>query len=238
MDVHGKVVVITGASMGIGLATARRFAAEGAKLVLAARSVDLLAKHADELTLQDCEAIAIPTDVTNQAQVNHLIDTACQQYGRIDILINNAGQTELGAVASLNIDDYRQIIDLNIFGPLYAIQAVVPKMREIGGGLIINISSMVSKMSIPTIGAYASTKAALNVLSSTARAELEAENIRVITVFPRLTATDFGRNARGDQEMRRQRENNYFANGDGPMLVAEKILEAAQNEPAEQYMDS
>src|SRR5258708_35803095 len=98
MDVHGKVVIITCASMGIGLSTARRFAAEGAKLVLAARSVDLLAKHADELTLQDCEWITIPTDATNQSQVNHLIDRACQHHGRNIIASNTARQPEPGAV--------------------------------------------------------------------------------------------------------------------------------------------
>lgn len=238
MDVQGKVVVITGASMGIGLATARRFAAAGAKVVLAARSTDLIEKRVDELTLQGAEALAVATDVTVQAEVVRLIETTIQHYGRIDILINNAGQTELGPVATFDLDDYRKIIDLNIFGPLYAIQAVTPKMREAGGGVIINVSSMVSKMNIPMIGAYASTKAALNMLSGTARAELEPHNIRVITMYPRLTATDFGRNARGDQEMRRQREGNYFANGDSPDLVAQKILEAAQNEPVEQYIDS
>jgi NAD(P)-dependent dehydrogenase (short-subunit alcohol dehydrogenase family) len=236
MDIQGKVVVITGASMGIGLATARQFAAAGAKVVLAARSVDRLTQLADDLKQQGREALVVPTDVTVQAEVMRLIDTAVQHYGRIDILINNAGQTELGPVTTFDVEDYRKIIDLNVFGPLFAMQAVTPKMREAGGGIIINVSSMVSKMNIPMISAYASTKAALNMLSGTARAELEPDNIRVITMYPRLTATDFGRNARGDQTMRRQREDNYFANGDSPDLVAQKILEAAQNEPAEQFI--
>src|SRR5689334_5906979 len=100
MDIQGKVVVITGASMGIGLETARCFAAAGAKLVLAARSTDLLMKHVDELILEGCDAIAIPTDMTVQPVVNRMIDSAYQHFGRIDILINNAGQSELGPVAT------------------------------------------------------------------------------------------------------------------------------------------
>ena len=133
--------------------------------------------------------------MTDQAQVKALIDKAYERFGRIDILINNAGQAAVGPVATVDPDQYRQIIELNMFGPLHAIQAVVPKMKEQGGGVIINISSNVSKMAIPGIGAYASTKYALNGLSLTARNELAADNIRVVLFLPGQTATDFGKNA-------------------------------------------
>ena len=113
-----------------------------------------------------------------------MIEQVFTHYGRIDILINNAGQAAAGTVAQVSPDDYRQIIELNLFGPLYAIQAAVPKMRQGGGGLIINISSMVTKMHIPGLAAYASTKSALNMLSDTACVELAPDNIRVITVYP------------------------------------------------------
>lgn len=239
MDISGKVTIITGASAGIGLATAKRFAAEGAKIVLAARSTEKLTALTDELRSQGREALPLPTDMHNPAAVNHLIEQAFRHYGRIDILINNAGQSAARTVAGVNPDDFRLILELNVWGPLYAIQAVVPKMRQGGGGLIINISSMVSKMYLPGLGAYAATKAALNLLSGTARVELAPENIRVVMVFPRMTATDFGKNSLGEQRLRQQQRSSAAGHAvvDTPEFVAEKILEAAQNEPAEQYMD-
>jgi short-subunit dehydrogenase len=237
MDVSGKVVIITGASGGIGLATAQRFAGAGAKVVLVARSTDKLTALAKELRSQGHDALPMTADMRDQKAVSRMIDQAVRHYGCIDILINNAGQAAAGTVAEVNPDDLRQILELNVFGALYAIQAVVPKMRQGGGGLIINISSMVTKMHIPGLGAYAATKTALNMLSETARVELAAENIRVITVYPRLTATDFGKNSLGNEQLRqRQRASVSSMTPDSPELVAEKILEAAQKEPAEQYM--
>jgi short-subunit dehydrogenase len=237
MEISGAVVVITGASAGIGLAAARRFAAEGAKVVMAARSAEVLDKVAQELRQQGCDALAVRTDMRSQAEVNRLIDTTFDHFGRIDILVNNAAQSVAGTVADVSIDDLRQIIDLNILGPLYAMQAAIPKMRASGGGLILNISSMVSKMQIPGLAGYAASKAALNMLSDTARRELESDNIRVITVYPRLTATDFGKNALGNRQMRQQQRAPSTIVPDSPEHVANKILEAARNEPAEQYMD-
>jgi NADP-dependent 3-hydroxy acid dehydrogenase YdfG len=237
VDLEGKVVLITGASAGIGLATARRFAQAGAKLVLVARSADRLERLADELRGQGSEAIAIAADVRDPAQVKRAIAETARHFRRLDILINNAGQAAADTVADLNPDDFRQIVDLNVFGALTAMQAAVPVMREHGGGLIINISSMVSKMRIPGLGAYAATKAALNVLSDTARGELAPEHIRVITIFPRVTSTDFGRNSLGNREVRRQQRAHSAVPVDWPEFVADKILAAAINEPEEQYMD-
>ncbi len=239
MDVKDKITIVTGASAGIGLATARRLAAEGAKVILAARSADKLQQLEVELNQRGGEAVAIPTDMRKRDEVDRMVEQAFNHFGRIDVLINNAGQGAGGAVADVSEDHFRQIIDLNVFGPLYAMQAVVPKMRENGGGLIVNVSSNVSKMNIPGIGAYAATKAALNMLSATARVELAPDNIRVILVYPRLTATDFGRNYLG----RRPFRPNQPAGGadmpprDSPDLVAERILDALRNEPAEQFME-
>ena len=237
MDIQGAVVVITGASMGIGAATARAFANAGAKLVLAARSADKLEAVAQSLPAS-AETLAVPTDMTNQAQVRALIDAACERFGRVDLLINNAGQAAVGSVATINLEHYRQIIELNLFGPLHAIQAVVPKMREQGGGVIINISSNVSKMAIPMIGAYASTKYALNGLSLTARNELAADNIRVVLFHPGQTGTEFGKNALiehpGDGP--RQAPGQPRRAPDSAEDVARSIVEAAINEPAEAGM--
>ena len=239
MEVQGKVVIITGASMGIGEATARAFAEAGAQLVLAARSVDKLEAVAQSLPAQ-AATLVVPTDMTDQAQVKALIDTAYAHFGRIDILINNAGQAAAGPIATVNPDHYRQIIELNLFGPLHAMQAVVPKMKAQGGGVIINISSRVSKMAIPGIGAYASTKYALNGLSLTAHNELAADNIRVVLFHPGLTSTDFGKNALRTDEGgagRPQPGNGLFPKPDSAEDVARKILEAAITEPTEMAME-
>ena len=233
MDVRDKVVIVTGASMGIGEAVARVFGEAGAKLVLAARSADKLHTIASSLPV---ETLVVPTDMTKEDQVYKLVDQAAAHFGRVDILINNAGQAAGGPIATVKPDHYRQIIDLNLFGPLYAMQAVVPKMKQQpDGGVIINISSNVSKMAIPGIGAYASTKYALNGLTLTARGELAADNIRVVLFHPGLTATDFGKNA-----LRQEGGGGYSSvnrpTPDSVEDVAKKILEAAITEPAEMGM--
>jgi len=236
VDVRNKVVIVTGASMGIGEATARVFAAAGAKVVLAARSEDKLRVVASGLS---GESLVVPTDMTREKDVYALIEKAHAHFGRVDILINNAGQAAGGPVATVDPEHYRQIIDLNLFGPLYAMQAVVPVMKtQAEGGVIINISSNVSKMAIPGIGAYASTKYALNGLTYTARGELAPDNVRVILFCPGLTATDFGKNAlRRDGGYGPGTANtprpNFNMTPDSAEDVAKKILEAAITEPAE-----
>lgn len=231
MKIQNKVVIITGASEGIGEATARAFADAGAKLVLAARSADKLSVVADSLPAE-AEPLIVPTDMTDQAQVRALIEKAYERFGRIDILINNAGRAAVGSVATINPDHYRQIIELNLLGPLHALQAVVPKMQAQGGGVIINISSNVSKLAIPGIGAYASTKYALNGLSLTARNELADDNIRVVLFHPGATATGFGKNAL----IENPGVGPNPSNSDSAEAVAQKILEAAGTEPAETGM--
>ena len=237
MDIQDRVTLITGASEGIGLATARRFAQAGAKLALVARSMEKLTALADELRGRGAEAIAVPADLRDPAQARRMVDETTRHYGRIDILINNAGQAAVGKVADLDLDDFRQIIDLNLLGSFSAMQAVIPVMRKSGGGLVINVSTMVSKMRIPALGAYAATKAALNALSGTARAELAPENIRVITVFPRMTATDFSKHSLGDRETHQRVHANPDVPVDPPERVADMILDAAIHEPEEQYVD-
>jgi short-subunit dehydrogenase len=238
MDIRDKVVLITGASGGIGLVTARRFAAEGARLALVARSADALERLANELREQGHEAVAIRADMRDASQVRRAVENTVERFGRLDVLINNAGQGARGTIADVDPEHFHQIIELNIFGPVVAMQATIPVMRRQGGGLIINISSMTSKLQIPGIGAYAATKAALNKLSETARVELAPDNIRVVCVFPRVTATDFGANYLGNQNWRPpQHQRGQSFTVDSPEFVAEKILAAAVNETEEQYMD-
>ncbi len=234
MDVKGKVILVTGASEGIGEATARLLAARGAKVAVAARSIDKL----NHLTGELDDSLAVHADMTQPASITAMVDAVIEHYGRIDVLVNNAGRALRAPVADVKIADFQHIIDLNVYGPLLAMQAVIPHMRQQGGGRIVNISSNVSKMAIPTIGAYAATKYALNGLTLTARGELADDGIVVTVMHPGQTVTNFGRNATVDQSMASAPQPSGGSNPrpDTAQDVAERILEAITNGPAEQYM--
>jgi short-subunit dehydrogenase len=243
MNIQDQVVIITGASEGIGAATARLLAKHDAKVVLAARSLEKLNVLKGEIEGSGGTALAIQTDMRKPDDIKALVRQTHAQLGRVDVLINNAAQALGGPIEHLNLESYQQILELNIFGVLRAMQAVIPIMRAQGGGLILNVSSMVSKMALRGIGGYASTKYALNGLSATARAELTPDNIRVILVYPRITATAFVQNGIGYGGFgvaRPQGGNPNAAPGmviDSAEAVAGKILDAIQNEPAEQFME-
>ena len=234
MDIKGKVIIVTGASMGIGEATARALATRGARVVVAARSADKLEKLAQALP----DGLAVVTDMTDPASIKHLVQATMERYGRIDVLVNNARQGIYGEVENVDVSAYQKVITLNVLGPLRAMQEVIPIMRQQGGGMIVNISSMVSKAYYPYLGAYASTKYALNALALTARAELEKDNIIVSVVHPGMTATEFGAHvvksdvvATGMQSRRRE----GLPEPDSVAYVAGKIAEAIERGQAEVY---
>jgi short-subunit dehydrogenase len=232
MQIKDKVIIVTGASAGIGRATAVLLAREGAKVVLAARSKDLIEKLSRELN----ESLAVQTDMTKEKDIDNLIAETIKHYGRIDILINNAGQGMYGAIENIDIENYKKIFELNVVGPLLAMKKVIPLMRNQGGGMILNVSSMVSKAYYPYLGAYASTKYALNALSLTARAEHEKDNILVGIVLPGMTDTDFGKNAiKSDAvaEEMQSRSREHMPTPDSPEHVAERIKSAIESEAAE-----
>ena len=187
MDVDGAVVVITGASSGIGEATARLAAARGARVVVGARRTDRLAHVAAELP----GAIARTTDVTVRADLDALVQAALDAHGRVDVLVNNAGQGLHVPLAEVRAEDLRAVYELNVVAALEAMQAVLPAMREQGGGSIVNVSSGTSRMVLPGAGAYAATKSALNMLSAVARREFAEWGVVVSTVYPFVTATEF-----------------------------------------------
>jgi len=223
MKIQDKVVIVTGASMGIGRATAKLLAKGGARVVLAARSKDLIEGLAKELP----GSFAIVTNMTDIDSIKQMISETIKKFGRIDVLINNAGRGIYGAVENVDIEEYRKIIELNVLGPLIAMQEVIPIMRKQGGGMIVNISSRVSKHYFPYLGAYASTKYALNALSLTARAELEKDNIIVSVMHPTLTETDFGKNAVKSDAVARgmsSRTREGMPPPDSAEHVAERIL--------------
>ncbi len=235
MDVKGKVILVTGASEGIGAATARLLAARGAKVAVAARSIDKL----NELTGELDDSFAVQVDMTQPESITAMVEAVVQHYGRIDVLVNNAGRALRARVADVTVADFQSIVDLNLYGPLLAMQAVIPQMRTQGGGSIVNVSSNVSKMAIPTIGAYAATKYALNGLTLTARGELAGDGIIVTVMHPGQTATNFGKNATVDAGMASAPppSGGSDPSPDTAEDVAEQILEAIVNGPAEQYMN-
>jgi NADP-dependent 3-hydroxy acid dehydrogenase YdfG len=187
VDISGKVAIITGASSGIGAATARLAAERGAKVVLAARRSDRINALAAELP----DALAVTTDMRDPEQIARLIAATLDRFGRVDILVNNAGQGLHLPIEQVRLEDFRSVVELNVYGPLLAMQAVIPVMRKQGGGAIVNVSSMTSRMVFSGVGSYAATKSALNMLSQVARKELEPDGIVVSTVYPAVTATEF-----------------------------------------------
>jgi len=164
-NIEGKVVVITGASSGLGEATARLLATQGASVVLGARRVDRIQALADELSSNGSKALAMQTDVTDVDQVQQLVDAAVQTYGRIDVMINNAGLMPQSPLERRKIDDWNQMIDVNTKGVLYGIAAVLPYMQQQQAGHIINVSSVAGHKVRPGGAVYAATKHAVRVIS-------------------------------------------------------------------------
>src|ERR1035437_8090254 len=193
MNIKNKIAIVTGASSGIGLAVAKALAEKGATVVLAARSEDKLKKLMHEIP----NSQTIVTDMRKPEDVKNLIAKTKEKFGRLHILVNNAGQGMRAPLEKINTDAYRDIMELNVFAVLNAMQEVIPVMREQGGGTILNVSSRVSKNYFPGLSAYASTKYALNALSLTARDELKKDGIVVSVFHPKMPATDFGNKSRG-----------------------------------------
>lgn len=227
MEVKDKVVIITGASSGIGLATAKLLSQQGAKLALVARSKDKLEKLAAELP----GSIAIPTDITKPPQVKRMIRQAKKHFGRVDILINNAGQGYDAPVEKTDIKTLRGIYELDFVGPLVAMEKVIPIMRRQSGGAIVNISSGTALMALPNNGAYASIKRALATISLTAREELKKDNICVSVVYPYMTLTDFEKNTIKNDVVEWKGDPPFPA--DSAEYVAGKIMETIQTGIAE-----
>jgi NADP-dependent 3-hydroxy acid dehydrogenase YdfG len=189
-NIEGKVIVITGASSGLGEAAARYLSKEGATVVLGARRVDRIQSLAEELSKQGGKALAIATDVTSYDQVKALVDAAVKKYGRIDVMINNAGLMPQSKLDRLKIDEWNQMIDVNIKGVLYGIAAALPYMEEQKSGHIINVSSVAGHKVRAGGAVYSATKHAVRVISEGLRQEVKPYDIRTTIISPGAVDTE------------------------------------------------
>ncbi|MEW5861580.1 MAG: SDR family NAD(P)-dependent oxidoreductase [Cyanobacteriota bacterium] len=186
----GRVAIVTGASAGIGEATAIALAAEGAQVAIAARRVDRLNAIADSIATTGGKALPIATDITDETQVQNLVEKANAQLGRVDILVNNAGIALVGNIEGANTSDWRRMIDLNVLGLMYATHAVLPILKAQGTGHIVNISSVAGRTARVGIGGYNATKWGVNGFSESLRQEVCKHNIRVTIIEPGMVDTE------------------------------------------------
>jgi short-subunit dehydrogenase len=186
-----RVVAITGASAGIGRATAVRLARDGAALVLCARRADRLEAVAAEARAAGGEALPIVADVTRAEEVRHFVAAAVERFGRIDVMLCNAGFAVAGAIDDITPDQMQRLVAVNYMGTYHAVHAVLPLFRRQNQGHVIIVSSIVGKRGVPYMGAYAATKFAQVGLAECLRAELAGSNIHVSVVYPVSTDTEF-----------------------------------------------
>jgi len=184
-------VLITGASQGIGKATALLFAQKGYDVVLAAREPDRLNTLAQEIRAKGRDALAVSTDVSDPQQVNLLVEKALAAHGHIDVLVNNAGICSSGPMEKTSLEDWHKVIDLNLWGYVHTIQALLPQFLAQGAGTIVNVGSFGGKVPLPYMTAYCTSKYAIAGLTETLRLELEPKGIQVCGVHPSVTKSAF-----------------------------------------------
>lgn len=186
-----KVIIITGASSGLGEATARLLAARGAKVVVAARRVDKLEKLASDIKKAGGEALAVAADVAKRDDMENLIRVTEETFGRVDVLVNNAGIMPMAAMSKLKVEEWDLMIDVNVKGVLYGIAAVLPGMLNNKSGHIINLSSVAGLRVSAGVGTvYSATKFAVKAISEGLRAEVGPSGIRVTTLYPGAVASE------------------------------------------------
>ncbi len=189
-NIAGKVIVITGASSGLGEASARHLAAQSATVVLGARRAERIHALTKEIKEAGGKALAVITDVTKSDQVKMLVDTAVKEFGRVDVMLNNAGVMPQSPLERLKIDEWDRLIDVNIKGVLYGIAAALPHMKQQQSGHIINVSSVAGHKIRAGAVVYAATKHAVRALSEGLRLEVKPYNIRTTIISPGAVATE------------------------------------------------
>lgn len=207
MELAGKVVVVTGASMGIGEAIAKVFAEQGASVVLLSRDVARAEAARVRIGCLD-RTVALSCDVRHAEEIDRVLALTLHHFKRIDVWINNAGHGLMDSVAEVDMQACRELFDTNFFGALYAMQAVIPIMRQQAGGTIINISSVAGHIPLPFHATYSATKFALNAIGKGAGVELKKDGIHVLTVCPGYVRTAFSENAVRGSDLKKVRPSS------------------------------
>jgi NAD(P)-dependent dehydrogenase (short-subunit alcohol dehydrogenase family) len=218
MDFAGRVVLITGGSRGLGLILARRFRREGSRIALLARSADELDRAATALDPQRAKVLPVVCDITRPRDVADAVEIVMRHFGRIDVLINNAGVIQVGPIEHMNDEDFQRAMAVHFWGSLHTIQAVLPQMRQRRSGRIVNISSIGGLVAVPHLGPYTASKFALTGLSDALRAEVRKDGIKVTTVCPGLMRT--GSAIHALVKGRHQAEFAWFATLSAMPLIA------------------
>jgi NAD(P)-dependent dehydrogenase (short-subunit alcohol dehydrogenase family) len=233
LDLEGKVVIITGGSRGFGLILARHLADRGARLAICARSADDLELARQELDARGAQVIAMTVDVSENEEVKAMVRDVINHYGRLDVLVNNAGIIQVGPQNLMGLEEYELAMQTNFWSQLYAMQAVIPYFMERGRGRIVNITSIGGKIALPHLLPYTASKFASIGLSEGMHAELRKHNIIVTTVIPNLMRT--GSPVHADIKGDHQKEYAWFKHADAnPLLsqhpdkTAERIIEAIE----------
>jgi len=229
VQIDGRVFIVTGASSGIGLATARALHERGGQVALVARSRQALEDLAKTLS----GSLAVPADMTDFDGIRRAVADIDRHYGRIDGLVNNAGRGYAASIEEIDPALFDEIFHLNVLGPIVAIQSVIPILRRQGGGSIVNINSGTAFMAVPQYGVYSSSKRALTGVSLTARAELAGDRVVVSEVYPFITATNFGKNRMGSPAGGGPGSN--YAEGDTPEFVAQIVVKAIEEGEARYF---
>ena len=188
----GKVALVTGASSGIGAGTALALAQAGATVALSARRADRLAALVAQIEASGGKALALPGDMTVEAEALQAVEDTVARLGSVDILINSAGVMQAGKVEGADLEEYRRVFDINLFATLYTCRAAVPHMLRQGGGDIVTISSLAGRKGGPMTNAYSASKHAVNAMTDAMRQELGDRNIRVSILMPGATQTEVG----------------------------------------------
>jgi short-subunit dehydrogenase len=220
VQIEDRIFIVTGASSGIGLSTAKALAAAGGKVALLARTESTIKELAGELP----GSLPVTVDVTDFSALKDAVATVHRHYGQIDGLVNNAGRSYGATVEDIDPEVFEEIFRLNVLSPIVAMQAVIPVMRAQGAGSIVNVNSGTAFMTVPAYSVYSASKRALLGFSLTAREELKGDGIVVGEVYPAVTATNFGVNRMGERKQGHPAAD--YAKGDPPEFVAEIILKA------------
>jgi NADP-dependent 3-hydroxy acid dehydrogenase YdfG len=228
--IDDKVVAITGASSGIGEATALMLAERGATVVLGARSADRLERLAARIADAGGDASYVSTDVRRRADLQALVDLAVERHGKLDALVNNAGVMPISLLADVRVEDWEQMVDVNLKGVLYGIAAALPVFRQQGFGHVINTASTAATRVMPTMSVYAGTKAAVRAISEGLRQEA-GEKLRVTIITPGMTRTNFAEGMT-DPEVRAQMQTRRDATAMPPDAIARAIAFAIE-QPAD-----